>query len=207
MKELIYIPVIHTQDDMGTMAYSLKMEYVAKYGKKKWQQHIKAIDDMWKGLHKKIFSLNLPYRRTRIYQDSLPVCGKELEMVRDMVAIGSMNHKIILELVKKGAKLEGTEDPGLLLQEYSNIKMLYQAADIEEKIKAGENYRKVADELIIKRDRFIAKKIENTLSENEIGILFAGIQHNVNKYLINFKISYLIHRLPFKESYETTTIK
>ncbi len=207
MRELIYVPIIHTEVDMGTMSDSVKKEYLAKYGKEKWQQHIEAIDSMWDGLHKKVFSLNLPYKRTRIYQDGLPVCGKELEIVRKIARKGSLNHKIVLKLVNKEAKLEGTEDPELLLEEYNNFRKLYQAANMAEKIRAIENYRRAAEELLIKRDKFIARRIETTLAEDEIGILFMGLRHTVDKYLSGIKISYLIHRLPFKESYEVTIAK
>ena len=207
MRELIYVPIIHTEVDMGAMSDSVKKEYLAKYGKGKWQRHIKAIDDMWDGLKKKILGLNLPYKRVRVYQDGLPVCGKELQIVHQVAKKGSLNHKIILELVKRGAKLEGTEAPGLLLQEYDNLRKLYQATNMTEKIKAIRNYRRLAEELLTKRDKFIAERIESTLAEDEIGILFMGLRHTVDKYLRGIKISYLIHRLPFKESYELTMIR
>jgi len=192
---------------MGTMSDSVKKEYLAKHGREKWKQHVKSIDDMWDGIHKKIFGLNLPCKRVRIYQDGVPVCGKEMDIVRKVAKMGSMNHKIILELVKKGAKLEGTEDPKLLIEEYTNLKKIYQTANMVEKMRAMENYRRVAGELLIKRDKFIAHRIETTLAEDEIGVLFMGLRHTVDKYLKGIKVSYLIHRLPFKESYETTMTK
>lgn len=202
MREAIYIPVIHTQTDMGTMAESLKMEYIVKYGKKGWEQHIKAIDDMWDGLNKKLFKLKLPYKKVRIYQNSLPVCGKELEMVQEMATKGSPNYKIIINLVKKGAKLEGTEDPKLLMEEYNNLKMLFKPSDSAKKIKVMEKYERMGSEIIIKRDKFIAGRIDNTLLDKEVGIIFMGVHHTVDKYLDNIKISYLIHRMPFRESYD-----
>ena len=204
MRELIYVPIIHTQVDMGAMSDSVKKEYSVRYGRGKWQQHITAINSMWDGLRLKIFGLNLPYKKVRIYQDGLPVCGKELEIVRETAGKGSLNHKIVLDLVMKGAKLEGTEDPALLLQEYHNFKQLYQHSDATEKKKAIDNYRKMSDNLLMKRDKFIAGRIHSTLAEGEIGILFIGMQHTVDKYLKDVKISYLIHRLPFRESYERT---
>ena len=203
MRELIYVPIIHTEVDMGAMAESVKKEYSARYGRSGWQQHIKSIESMWDGVRRKIISLNLPYKKVRIYQDGLPVCGKEMEIVREIAGKGSRNHEIVLDMVMKGAKLEGTEDPALLLQEYKNFKQLYQYSDGSEKTKAINDYRKISDNLLIKRDKFIAKRIDNSLAEGEIGILFMGMQHTVDKYLKNIKISYLIHRLPFRESYET----
>jgi len=207
MRELIYIPIIHTEVDMGTMLDSVKKEYLDKYGPEKWQQHLKVIDDMWNGLREKIFNLNLPYGRVRIYQDGLPVCGKELEIVREVAEKGSLNHQIILELVSKGAKLEGAEDAKLLVEEYHNFQKVYQATDKAEKRRILQNYKRGSEELLIKRDKFIAGRIEATLAEDEIGVLFMGLQHAVDKYLKGIKISYLIHRLPFKKSYEVTVAR
>jgi len=191
MRNLIYIPIVHTEVDMGSMSTSLRKEYLTRYGKEKWRQHTKAIDSMWDGLCRKIFDLNLPYGKLRIYQDGLPVCGRELEIIREAAEKGSRNHKIVLDLVEKGARLEGTESPDLLLQEYNNFKKLQGTSNI-----------KMSDDLLIKRDKFIANRIESTLTEDEIGILFMGLMHRVDKYLSGIKVSYLIHRLPFKESYE-----
>lgn len=221
MRELLYIPIIHTEVDMGSMSDSLRKEYLARYGKEKWRQHTKAVDSMWDGLCRKIFDLNLPYGKLRIYQDGLPVCGRELEIIREVAGKGSRNHKIVLELVQKGAKLEGTEDPDLLLQEYENVKNQYQAADTSKNSEASprsggsagrgtlakerRSDRKVAkmsEDLLMERDKFIARRIETTLAENELGILFMGLQHMVDKYLRNIKVSYLIHRLPFRASYD-----
>lgn len=200
MRELIYAPVVHTEVDMGSLSESAGREYIAKYGKKKWELHKRVIREMWDGLREKIFSMDLPYERLRIYQDGLPICGKELEIVRDIAGKGSPNHKIVLDLIERGAKLEGTEDPGLLIQEYNGLKKLYQASTVKEKLKAIQDFKQVAGELLVKRDRYMARRIDRTLAQNEVGLLFIGMQHAVNKYLGGMKITYLIYRLPFKES-------
>ena len=40
------------------------------------------VDKFWKQIEETIDSLRLPYERVRVYQDGLPVCGKELELRR-----------------------------------------------------------------------------------------------------------------------------
>lgn len=202
MRELIYAPIVHTEVDMGSLSESAKREYISRYGNEKWEQHVTIIGEMWVGLRKKIFSLNLPYERLRIYQDGLPVCGKEVEIAREIAGRGSPNHRIVMELIEKGARLEGTEDPALLVEEYRNIKRLYQSSTAEERLKALEDFKRSAEESLVRRDNYIARRIDSTLGKNEIGILFIGLQHAVNKYLKDMKVTFLIYRLPFTEGYE-----
>jgi hypothetical protein len=186
---------------MGSVAESLKKEYIIRYGLKRWDEHIEAINSMWLGIRQKIFDLGLDYDMTKVYQDGLPVCNKELAIASDLAQAGNENFKIILELVQQGAKLIGTEDPGLLLEEYNYIKAVTQIDNLEEKEKAIRNYEKKALDLLKRRDEYIAKRISKTLTEKETGILFMGLKHKVDEKLSkDIEVNYLIYRLPFKES-------
>lgn len=203
MRKLIYVPVIHTEADMGSVAEPLKKEYIQRYGPKKWDEHTSAIDSMWRGIRQRIFNLGLDYNRTKIYQDGLPVCNKELAIVSDLAQAGNENYKIILELVQRGAKLIGTEDPEFLLEEYRYIKAVTKINNLEEKEEAIKKYEKKAREILKKRDEYIANSISKTLMERETGILFIGMRHKVDEKLPkDVEVSYLIYRLPFKESYK-----
>ena len=203
MKRLIYVPVIHTEADMGSVAEPLKREYIQRYGPKKWQEHINAIHSMWQGIRQRIFTLGLEYKRTKVYQDGLPVCDKELAIASDLAEAGNENYKIISELLQRGAKLLGTEDPGLLLEEYNYIKDVAKIDNLEEKEKAIKEYEKKARDILERRDQYIADKITKTLMDGEVGLLFIGMRHQVDEKLTkDIQVSYLIYRLPFKESYK-----
>jgi len=188
---------------MGSIAEPLKKEYIIRYGLKRWGEHIKAIDSMWRGIRQKIFNLGLDYHKTKVYQDGLPVCNKELAIAYDLAQAGNENYKIILELVQRGANLVGTEDPGLLLEEYNYIKAVTKINDLKEKDQAIKKYEKVALEILKRRDEYITNKIRKTLLEGETGILFMGLRHKVDEKLSkDIEVSYLIYRLPFKEAYK-----
>jgi hypothetical protein len=205
LKRLIYVPVIHTEADMGSVAEPLKKEYIQRYGLKKWQEHINAINSMWQGIRQKIFTLGLEYKRTKVYQDGLPVCNKELAIASDLAQAGNENYKIILELLQRGAKLLGTEDPELLLEEYNYIKDVAQIDNLEEKEKAIKEYDKKARDILEKRDQYMADRITKTLKDGETGILFIGMRHRVDEKLRQeIEVSYLIYRLPFKENYDVS---
>jgi hypothetical protein len=199
MRRLKYIPIIHTGVEMGSMYGILKAEYIKRYGKKKWEEHNKIIEDFWQGIRNKVFDLNLDYPNTRLYQDGLPVCGKEMAIIEELVKMGSRNHQILMELIQLGAKLEGTEDPKLLLEEYAYLKNA--SADLD-KPEVKRRYQRLAKSILQKRDSYIAQRIDKTLREGETGLLFIGIAHRVNEKLSeDIEIDYLIYRLPFKEGF------
>jgi hypothetical protein len=197
MRRLKYVPIIHTGIDMGSMYGTLKAEYIKRYSKKKWEEHNSIIDDFWRGIRKKVFELNLEYPKTRLYQDGLPVCGKEMDIVQELVRMGSRNHQILMELIQLGAKLEGTEDPKLLLEEYAYLK---EASTDPGNPKSKKKHQRLAQSILDKRDSYIAQRIDKTLAEGETGLLLIGITHKVNEKLPkDIGIEYVIYRLPFKE--------
>jgi len=116
---------------MGSMYGALKAEYIRRFGTQKWEEHNRIIEDFWQGIRNKVFELELDYPNTRLYQDGLPLCGKEIDLVQELVRMGSKNHQILTDLIRLGAKLEGTEDPKLLLEEYDYLKKA--SADLDKK--------------------------------------------------------------------------
>ena len=88
------------------------------FGPAVWRQRERAVEKLWNDIRPGIDALHLDYREVRIYQDGLPVCGKEEHIVRELAGAGSLNHQLVLELMGKGAVLVGTEDPQLLIREY-----------------------------------------------------------------------------------------
>ncbi|MCG2676341.1 hypothetical protein L6304_04040 [bacterium] len=203
MRRLIYIPIIHTEADMGSMAEGLKKEFTRKHGRTKWKEHVRAVDDMWNGIRRKIEGLKLDYKKVRVYQDGLPLSGREMDIARDVAAKGSKNYSIVLDLINQGASLEGTEDINLLLEEYKYVKEVTGITNPIQKEEAIKKHQGMADALLVKRGRFIAQRIDKTLREGETGILFMGIKHEVDKYLPkDIKVSDLIYRLPFKKIFK-----
>jgi hypothetical protein len=132
-----------------------------------------------------------------LYQDGLPVCGKEMHILQEMVKMGSPNHQILMELIQLGATLEGTEDPNLLIEEYTSLK---EASGHPEDPKAKRKYQRLAGTLLQKRDAYMGRRIDQTLQEGETGLLFIGFSHRVNEKLPKeVDIEYVIYRLPFRE--------
>ncbi len=198
MRELIYVPVIHSEADMGTVAGPHKDEFTERLGVCVWNEHIQAVDEMWQGIQKRLGQLQVNYATVRIYQDGLPLCGREMDIVRDVAAQGSQNHRLVLSLVQRGASLEGTEDVQLLLEEYHYIQAISQEPGAAEKRRKVDSLRHKRKLLLRRRDQFIAQRIQLTLQAGETGILFIGLAHQLEEYLPkDIHVSFLIFRLPF----------
>ena len=201
MRELIYVPIVHTQADMGSLRDAAKSEFLGRYQESDWHKHTRAIQEFWEGLKKRIMGLDLEYPRTHVYQDGLPVCGKELQIVTDLAQQGSQNHQLVLSLVEKGAHLVGTESPKLLLEEYELLRGVFSAPEGTPREAAATAYRKRAAALLSERDDYIRSRIDATLPGGELGLLFIGLTHHVDEGLpSDIRVSYLIQNLPFRRS-------
>jgi len=165
---------------MGTLAKEIGSR-LAKELRPRWlQKKETAVDSLWDSIETMLAEVDVPYARVRVYQDGLPVCGREMEIVNELANAGSRNHRLIAELAKKGATIMGTESPELLIEEYQRVKQILAQSDAAPKpdqtIDSGAA-------LIQQRDRFMAERIDRTLQPGEIGILFIGMLHSVQRYL------------------------
>ena len=161
MRTLIVIPISHSEKDMGS------------------GEQLSSTDEVWSGIRRMIADLELPYASVRLYQDALPLCEKERDIVREIAARGSKNHQFLVELMDQGARLVGTEDPHLLLQEYQFLQGALRGGN-----PGAENRREDQSRNRLRgRDRFIAGRINATLSAGEIGLLFLGPAHSVEPLL------------------------
>ena len=199
-RRLIYVPIIHDLADMGTKAEPLKQAFIGRFGNERWERHRAVIAEVWGGIRRKLLNRELPWDRVRIYQDGLPVSGRELEIARDVAAQGSQNYRLVLELVGKGATLMGTESPDLLLQEYRLITRMVTAHPLAEPDTASPDSRAEARELLRARDAYIAHRVSDTLGEAGVGVLFLGMMHQVDQLLpTDIAVEFLIDRLPLWE--------
>ncbi len=161
---------------MGALGERMKQQFVQKFGERWWQSKASAVDRIWDEIETSLLDLDIPYDRVRIYQDGLPVCGRELDIVKELAAAGSRNHRLLLEMARRGAIIMGTESGELLIEEYSRIRRLLGSSDASV---GGEDVKASGDALIQKRDRFIAQRIDATLARGEIGIVFLGMLHSM----------------------------
>jgi hypothetical protein len=179
-RRLVYIPIIHTTADMGSLGASIRGKKLSTLGRQGLTHQAAVVDKMWEKIESVAASLPLAQGTVRVYQDGLPVCGRERQIVADLAAAGNRNHRLLLELEARGATLMGTESPELLVEEYQLATAAF-APGIA--LKRDSRQQKLRDSLLEKRDRFIADRINKTLGAGECGILFLGMLHQAAKYL------------------------
>ncbi|MEW6731750.1 MAG: hypothetical protein AB1489_10515 [Acidobacteriota bacterium] len=153
------------------------------------------IAEMWVVIEQTVDNLALCYEKVRLYQDGLPVCGREVEIITELAKTGSYNYRLLLELTKKGATIMGSESPDLLLEEYQLTKQLLSVKDPREIDKIDAHQKNLRHSLLKKRDQFIANRINTTLSNGETAILFLGLLHSlVDKLDKDIQIIYPINK-------------
>ena len=182
MKKLLYFPVIHNQTDLGSLGSELSAEGEKKYGSTNWETHLQDVENSWDRVEAEIFRLlgEMTYNKIKIYQDGLPVDGEiGLKIIQELVSKGSKNYKIIDKLISNGAQIVTAENRDILIQEYNLVKDIINSTTEENQIKAQLIYKEMANEILDKRDNHIAKTINATLEEDEIGIAFFGAMHSV----------------------------
>lgn len=198
MRALIYVPIIHSEVDLGTMGDEIRRRFQEVFGVDEWIRRFASVEAMWDGLHKKLTALDLSWSRTRLFQDGLPVCGHERDIVQDLAAKGSRNHKILIDLMARGATLMGTERADLLVKEYRRIQRLVQASHEGAPDRLIEELKREGERCLHERDASIAERIDSSLEEGETGILFLGLLHRVDELLDGkFEVRHVIHSLPF----------
>lgn len=179
-RTLVHIPIIHTLADMGALGASVQRVKEAALGQHVQARNVALVEKLWEQIERVAEQLPISPGKVRVYQDGLPVCGHEQEIVSELANAGNRNYKLLLRLQARGAILMGTESPELLIEEYQ----LATATLVHGNAGSG-NVREqlLRDSLLQKRDRFIADCIDKTLCKGESGILFMGMLHTVTEFL------------------------
>ena len=178
MRKLLYVPIIHSEADLGSLGPAVERRSASLYGEKRWVEHKETVARFWESIAEYLLSLDAA--SLKLYQDGLAADGElGRRIVEEAAQRGSMNYRILLRLMNKGAELRKTEDASLLAQE---LRLAQEEAVVGNTIYQKEfSLRKAR--LTEERDKFIASAIVETLEQGETGILFIGAYHNVHLYL------------------------
>jgi len=179
-RKLVYIPIIHTEADMGTLRTAVRGMKLSTLGRQGLKHNAAVVEKLWAQIESVVANLPVSSGTTRVYQDGLPVCGHEREIVSELAGAGNRNHGLLLKLQERGATLMGTESPELLVEEYQLAAAAFAAGAT---IRTQIRQKQWRDTLLEKRDRYIAARINGTLGAGESGILLVGMLHEVARYL------------------------
>jgi len=198
VRELLYVPIIHSESDLGSVGAAIDKRSASLYGEKRWTKHKETIARFWRSVADYLLSLDAA--GLKIYQDGLPANGElARRIVEEAAKRGSMNHQVISQLLNRGAEVRKTEDASLLIEELRLAREESGAVNIPN---PGDlSFSKAC--LTEERDRFIAKTIDETLKLDEEAVLFIGAYHNVHLYLPrDITVEYLKERERVKAYFE-----
>lgn len=178
MRTLIYVPVIHSSADLGSLAGDITKRGISDLGEDFWKKHQKTVEDFWDVISNYFDSIDVS--GMKIYQDGMIAEGEVGEkIVEEGRSNGSKNYELVSELLKKGAILVRTENFRLVKEECDRLRAITRSKSIFQKLLGFMRYKLVKTRLLNQRDQFIAQRINETLSSKETGILFIGASHGV----------------------------
>ena len=182
MRRLICVPIIHTDTDMGSLASALEQGTVALCGEERWERHKATAAKFWQIVSHYIGTLEA--KNLKVYQDGFVSDGDlGKKIIEEGVRRGSKNYEIILNLLNRGAEIVSTEDMALLQDEYGYISRIIKAKSPSQRRSAYKEYESRKNQLTMERDSFIARTINETLEDGEVGLLFMGAYHDVIPHL------------------------
>lgn len=182
MRTLIYVPVIHTSADLGSLAKDVTNRGIVDLGEDIWEKHKTAVEKFWDCLSGYFDSIDVS--GMKIYQDGMVANGEVgRRIVEEGAKSGSRNYELVAMLLKKGAILVRTEDFKLVKEELDRLSKITRAKSFVQKLISFIKYKLTKNKLLNKRDKFIVKRIDETLNQGEVGIIFIGAYHNIEKRL------------------------
>jgi len=155
-RKLYFVPLIYGGVDMPE-------NYIEKLNKY-WEQVEKQIEE----LASKLGEVN------RIYHELITLPGDE--GCKNVKELSEPSHKIVRACMDKKAQLEAVEDGDILTEFMDWSRCLIIGLQNPKVVsKVYESYTEIGK----KRNEYIARKIDETLKENEIGILLMRENHQV----------------------------
>lgn len=184
MRTLLYVPIIHSIADMGSLGKELNNKSVSELGENKWRMHTDTVNGYWDAIESYFENIDIYIKGIKIYQDGMFVDGEiAMKIIDAGIKSGSKNSEIVSKLIGRGAILIKTEDFKMVKDEYDGLHSILKSNTNIIKHLLLLRYKISKPIFLIRRDKFIAGRITETLGQNETGILFIGAYHNVMKRL------------------------
>lgn len=168
-RELYIFPLIHTHQELGKKTdphdfQDLLEDFIAR-----------SAED---SIRKYLPTLLLDPRKTRVYIDSLPHVSQEaLDTIMEVNPFFHSDH-FLADLLRGGYKIMGTENPKIMME-----LSIYKSLESVNPIGGRFAYRQQLGKVHTMRDRYIGRRINQSLKHKETGLLFIGADHFVERYL------------------------
>ncbi len=157
MRKLLYLPILHNEADLGSLAKGIEERASAVIGASSWQKHKEIVRLYWQAIAR--YWNGKDVAGIKIFQDAMAADGEVgKKIVQSLAKDGSINHQIIEQLLERGATLIKTEDAALLKEEYFLTKEL--AEKKSDSFRCLAHYKEQKDRLLKARDAYSSKQWE-----------------------------------------------
>lgn len=177
MKTLYYVSTVHSPEEFGSLGKSVMQDHAEVYGNDGLEKFLEGIEEYWDEVRKRIIRAGLYSSKSsslHVFVDGLPNAAEDTvhKVVENLIASKKIPaYLVIARLQKYGARVHGTEDIKLLLEEYKYYKGLSEGKSED---------AAAAQTRLTARDTAIASRIQEVMiSDGDIGILFIGRMHDV----------------------------
>ena len=169
--------MIHSPEELGSLRKSVMQIYAEINGNGGLESFLDKIEEYWDEVRKRIITAGFYGPKAaslHVFADGLPNTSDDIvrKVVGDLIASRRIPaYQIMAKLQKHGARIHGTEDVKLLIEEHKYFKGLSEG-------KSGDAV--AAQERLTARDVAISSRIQEVMTgDNDTGIIFIGRAHDV----------------------------
>ena len=167
-RKLFFVPLVYGGKD-------LPEDYLVKYNK------------YWEQVEKQVLELALKLGEVnRIYHELIAASGED--GMKTIENLCEKSYKIICACLEKKAQLEAVEENDILTEFMDWSRCLYIGLQNSKVVSRVYEYYFEAGK---KRNEYIARKINETLQENEIGLLLMRENHQV-QFPADIQVFYVV---------------
>jgi hypothetical protein len=150
-------------------------------------EYLEKFNNYWDQVENQVSSLELKLGRIdRIYHELISLGGEDgAKVIKDL---NDRSYQIVENRLGKGTQLEATEEAGLLTEFMDWSRCLVIGLQNQQVFTTVYEYYTEASK---KRNEHIAKKIDETLKEDEVGILFMREGHQI-QFPSDIKVFYVV---------------
>jgi hypothetical protein len=150
-------------------------------------EYLEKFNNYWDQVENQVSSLELKLGRIdRIYHELISAGGEDGAKV--IKELNDRSYQIVENRLGKGTQLEATEEAGLLTEFMDWSRCLVVGLQNQQVFTTVYEYYTEANK---KRNEHIAKKIDETLKEDEVGILFMREGHQI-QFPPDVKVFYVV---------------
>jgi hypothetical protein len=180
MRTLIYIPIVPSIAEVGTLEKEAKRKSITSAVENNWQMHINTVNGYWSAIESYFENISCYIPGIKIYLDAMFFeRTTSFKFLDQQINTGNRNSEIVSKLIDQGAILIKTEEFKMSQDEGDEFQNVLISKSIIQRLILLLRYNFSHRIFLKKRDQSIAKTIDETLHQKETGILFIGVYNKV----------------------------